>query len=124
NYYAGKFKSATEPLRTDKMTPENKLQTSVWLGDLYSHFLLKAAEERKIDTATLHQYANEAAIKTPQDSVDKKLIDSVKYEDEIKDEIKEKLKLGKYDKINFISINSYSKAGSFKKSSGERIALI
>ena len=27
-FYAGKFKSATEPLRTDKMTPENKLQTS------------------------------------------------------------------------------------------------
>ena len=87
-FYAGKFKSATEPLRTDKMTPENKLQTSAWLGDLYAHFLLKAAEERKIDTATLHQYANEAAIQTPQDAVDKKLIDAVKYDDEIKDEIK------------------------------------
>jgi protease-4 len=123
-FYAGKFKSATEPLRTDKMTPENKLQTSVWLGDLYSHFLLKAAEERKIDTATLHQYANEAAIKNPQDAVAKNLIDGVKYDDEIKDEIKTRLKLGKYDKINFITINSYSKSGSYKKTSGEKIALI
>ena len=123
-FYAGKFKSATEPLRTDKMTPENKLQTSVWLGDLYSHFLLKAAEQRKIDTATLHQYANEAAIKNPQDAVDKKLIDGAKYDDEIKDEIKEKLKLGKYDKINFITINSYAKSGSYKKTAGEKIALI
>jgi len=123
-FYAGKFKSATEPLRTDKMTPENKLQTSVWLGDLYSHFLLKASEQRKIDTATLHQYANEGAIQTPQDAVDKKLIDGVKYDDEIKDEIKEKLKLGKYDKINFITINSYFKSGSYKKTSGEKIALI
>jgi protease-4 len=34
------------------------------------------------------------------------------------------LKLGKYDKINFISINSYFKAGSYKKTSGEKIALI
>jgi len=123
-FYAGKFKSATEPLRTDKMTPENKLQTSAWLGDLYSHFLLKAAEQRKIDTATLHQYANEAAIKNPQDAVAKNLIDGVKYDDEIKDEIKEKLKLGKYDKINFITINSYAKSGSYKKTSGEKIALI
>ncbi|HMK17549.1 MAG TPA: S49 family peptidase, partial [Chitinophagaceae bacterium] len=123
-FYAGKFKSATEPLRTDKMTPENKLQTSVWLGDLYAHFLLKAAEQRKIDTATLHQYANEGAIQTPQDAVNKKLIDGVKYDDEIKDEIKEKLKLGKYDKINFITINSYFKSGSYKKTSGEKIALI
>ncbi|MDP9230785.1 MAG: S49 family peptidase, partial [Bacteroidota bacterium] len=30
-FYAGKFKSATEPFRTDKMTDENKLQTTVWL---------------------------------------------------------------------------------------------
>src|SRR6187551_3629003 len=123
-FYAGKFKSATEPLRTDKMTPENKLQTSVWLGDLYAHFLLKAAEQRKIDTATLHQYANEGVIQTPQDAVVKKLIDGVKYDDEIKDEVKEKLKLGKYDKINFITINSYFKSGSYKKTSGEKIALI
>src|SRR5436190_901069 len=105
-------------------TSENRLQTSVWLGDLYAHFLLKTSEERKIDTATLHQYANEGAIKTPQDAVDKKLIDGVRYDDQIKDEIKEKLKLGKYDKINFISINSYFKSGSYKKTSGEKIALI
>ena len=28
-FYAGKFKSATEPLRATEMTPENELQTSV-----------------------------------------------------------------------------------------------
>ncbi len=123
-FYAGKFKSATEPLRTDKMTDENRLQTSVWLGDLYAHFLTKAAEARKIDTATLHQFANEGVIRKPQDAVDRKLIDGVKYDDEIRDEIKQKLGLGKYDKINFITINSYFKAGSYKKLSGERIALI
>ena len=63
-FYAGKFKSATEPFRTDKMTPENQLQTSVWLNDLYSAFLVNTAEARKIDTATLHQLANEAKIQT------------------------------------------------------------
>ena len=123
-FYAGKFKSATEPFRTDKMTEENKLQTSEWLGDLYSHFLLKASEERKIDTATLHRLANVAAIKKPQDAVDKKLIDGTKYDDEVRDEIKQRLGLGKYDKINFISINSYFKGGAYKKLSGEKIALI
>lgn len=123
-FYAGKFKSATEPLRTDKMSPENKLQTSVWLNDLYSHFLINAAAARKTDTATLHRLANEAAIKNPQDAVANKLIDAVKYDDEIKDEIKQRLNLGKFDKINFISINSYFKTGAHKKLSGERIALI
>ena len=123
-FYAGKFKSATEPFRTDKMTEENKLQTSVWLNDLYSHFLMNAAAVRKSDTATLHRLANEGAIKNPQDAVANNLIDGVKYDDEIKDEIKQRLNLGKYDKINLISINSYFKAGGYKKLSGERIALI
>ena len=31
-FYDGKFKSATEPFREEKMTEANRLQTSVWLG--------------------------------------------------------------------------------------------
>ncbi len=105
-FYAGKFKSATEPLRTDEMTPENEFQTAVWLNDLYSDLLLKTAEARKIDTATLHQLANEAKIQNAHDAVDHKLVDALKYDDELKDEIKTKAGIGKYDKINFITINT------------------
>ncbi len=123
-FYAGRFKSATEPLRTDKMTPENKLQTSVWLGDLYSNFLVQAAEVRKIDTARLHQLANEQKIQNSKDAFEYKLVDGLKYDDEVKDELKKELGLGKHDKINFISINKYAAAGGFKRYTGERIALI
>ena len=101
-----------------------KLQTTVWLGDLYNNFLVQTAEARKIDTATLHQLANEGKIQNAKDALDNKLIDGLKYDDEVKDEIKSKLGLGKYDKISFITINKYAAAGSFKKSTGERIALI
>jgi protease-4 len=123
-FYAGKFKSATEPLRVDKMTPENKLQTTVWLNDLYNDFLLKVFETRKIDTATLHQLANEGKIQNAKDAVDYKLADGLRYDDEVKDEIKAKLKIGKYERINFISINSYMAAGKYIKITGEKIALI
>lgn len=123
-FYAGKFKSATEPFRTDKMTPENKLQTTAWLNDLYSNFLLKASTARNIDTATLHQLANEGKIQTARDALNNKLVDGLKYDDEVKDEIKKKLGLGKYEKINFISANKYAKAGGFKKTGKEHIALI
>jgi protease-4 len=123
-FYAGKFKSATEPLRTDQMTPENELQTSVWLNDLYNDLLVKTAEARKIDTATLHQLANEAKIQNAKDAVDNKLVDALKYDDELKDEIKTKLGIGKYDRINFITINTYLAATDIHKSRGEKIALI
>jgi len=123
-FYAGKFKSATEPFRTDRMTPENKLQTTVWLGDLYNDFLLKASADRKIDTSALHQLANDGKIQTAQDAVDNKLVDALKYDDEVKDEIKSRLALAKNDKINFISINKYAKVGGFRKTGNEKIALI
>jgi len=123
-FYAGKFKSATEPLRADKMTPENKLQTNEWLGDLYNYFLSKTSEARKIDTATLHQLANTASIQKPQDAVAQKLIDGVKYDDEIKTEIKQRLKIDKYDKLSLVNFDTYSEAINFKKSGKDRIALI
>ena len=53
-----------------------------------------------------------------------KLVDAVKYDDEVKDEIKSKLGIDKYDKINFISISNYFAATDLIKSSGEKIALI
>lgn len=123
-FYAGKFKSATEPFRTDKMTPENKLQTSEWLGDLYNYFLVKASEQRRIDTASLHALANTGSIQTPQDALRYKLIDGLKYDDEVKDEIKRRLEIGKYDKLSLISISKYADAANFKQSGKDRIALI
>lgn len=123
-FYAGKFKSATEPLRVDRMTPENQLQTSVWLNDLYDDLLVQTAEARKIDTATLHSLANQGKIQNSQDAVDNKLIDAVKYDDEVKDEIKSRLKLDKYEKIEFISMSRYMSATDLDKDGGDKIALI
>src|SRR2546423_10656891 len=72
-FYAGKFKSATEIFRTSQMTPENKLQTTVWLNDLYNYFLIQTSKVRGIDTGTLHQMANTATIQTPQDALNNHL---------------------------------------------------
>lgn len=123
-FYAGKFKSATEPLRAEQMTPENKLQTSVWLNDLYNDLLLKTADARDVDTATLHRLANESAIQTPADALANKLIDGVKYDDEVKDEIKTRLKIDKYNKISFVSLSDYHDATKFEKGPADKIALI
>jgi protease-4 len=106
------------------MTPENQLQTSVWLNDLYNDFLLKTSEARKIDTAVLHQLANEGKIQSAKDAADNKIIDGLKYDDEVKDELKSKLKLDKYEKINFISINKYMAATKSFLAAGGNIALI
>ena len=123
-FYAGKFKSATEPLRATEMTPENELQTTAWLNDLYGYFLEQTAAARKIDTATLHNLANTGAIQTPQDAATHKLIDGVKYDDEVKAELKQLLRIGKDDRLHFVPVSTYHEAVSVRKTGKDRVALI
>jgi protease-4 len=125
-FYAGKFKSATEPFREKQMTEANRLQLSVILGDLYGYFLQQTATARKLDTATLHQYANENRIQFAADALQYKLVDGLKYEDEVKEEIRARLKVERIDKINFVSLGKYAKASDFKHSGKgrDRIAVI
>ena len=124
-FYAGKFKSATEPLRETKMTDANRLQTAVWLNDLFTQMITVIGKARNIDTALLRKYANDATIQTPYKAATLKLIDAVKYDDEVKDIIKQKLNIEKKEEINFISINRYADAVSLSKGAHkEKIALI
>jgi len=83
-FYAGKFKSATEPLRATEMTEANRLQTSVWLGDLYTHFLKDVAETRKLDTAAIRQLAVNGSIQTAHDAEVNHLVDGLQYDDQLK----------------------------------------
>jgi len=125
-FYAGKFKSATEPLREEKMTDANRLQTSALLNDLYNRFLYKVAEARNLDTSLLRKCVNEHLVQYAGDAVEYKLVDGLKYDDELKDEIKSKLKIDKYETVNFISLAKYADAARarYKKSGKEKIAVI
>jgi protease-4 len=124
-FYAGKFKSATEPLRETQMTEPNRLQTSIWLGDLYSRFLEAASGTRNMDTAKLRSLAVNGTIQTANDAVTNGLLDGVRYDDQLKKELLTKLKLGEREKINFVTFGDYEKSADYKNYSGEgKIALI
>jgi len=124
-FYAGKFKSATEPLRETQMTDANRLQTSVWLGDLYNQFLYQTAAARNLDTAFIRSLAVEGKIQTAADAVKYNLIDGLKYDDQVKNEITGRLNLAVNSKINFIYFGEYAKSVTLNESSAsEKIAVI
>jgi protease IV len=123
-FYAGKFKSATEPLRETQMTEANRLQTGVWLGDLYTHFIKAVADSRKMDTATLRALAVNGSIQTANDALKNNLVDGLKYDDELKASINQKLLAGKNEKINFVSLGDYEKSADFRQSGDEKIAIV
>lgn len=115
-FYAGKFKSATEPLRATQMTDANRLQTTTWLNDIYNNLLIRTAEARHSDTATLHNLANTGAVQTANDALKYNLVDGLKYDDELKTELSKRLKTDTDDDINFVSFGKYAKAVNFTKS--------
>ena len=124
-FYAGKFKSATEPLRATQMTDANRWQTSVWLNDLYKELLLQASASRHIDTGSLHNFANTGAIQTASDAVKYKLINAVAYDDQVRESIAKKLQIKNMDDINFVSFAKYYKGSGFKQQEGDgKIAVI
>ena len=123
-FYAGKFKSATEPLRENKMSDANRLQLTELLGDFYNRLLRSTALARGLDTALLRKYANENLIRNAKDALDYKLVDGLMYDDEVKDEMRGKLQLDKHAYINFVPLGKYAKAVEFKSTGKDKISLI
>lgn len=123
-FYAGKFKSATEPLREDHMTDANRLQLTQLLTDFYDRLLRTTATSRGLDSAVLRKCVNEHLIHYPSDALTYKLIDGLRYDDEVKDELRQKLGVDSHSWINFVSLGKYARAVNFKGQGKDKISLI
>ncbi len=123
-YYAGKFKSATEPFRRTEMSPENKLQVREYLEENYQTMLKDVAESRKIDYSELRRLANDLLVRTPSDALKNKMVDGLKYKDEILADLRTRLKLDKKEKINSIDLADYVLANPEKAGDGGKIAVV
>ncbi len=120
----GKFKSAIEPFMLDKMSDANRTQVETYLGSLWNHMVEGIAKNRKITSKEINDMANNLSIRSPEDAVKYKLVDALKYEDEVFSDIKKNISLSETDKINFVSLNKYSGAIKESKLSKDKIAVI
>jgi protease-4 len=123
-FYAGKFKSATEPFRYTEMSPENKLQTSEWLNGVYNSFIFGTAQQRKLNADSLKLWSDLAMIQTPKDAVDHQLIDGLFYDDEVKNTIAKKVNVSKAQNISFVHINEYAAAIAIRGKGPGKVAVI
>ncbi len=125
-FYAGKFKSATEPLRADKMSDANRLQINELLTDVFNHILDQTSRSRSQDSAVLRRCVDEQLIQSASDALTYKLIDGLKYNDEVFQEIAGKIKAPSITKINFLPMGKYFEVvkGKLNGSGSDRIAMI
>ena len=106
-FYAGQFKSATEPFRATKMSDANKLQMTALLNDLYNTIIGTISRHRNIDTATLKQLAGNNTVQTTEDALKAKLIDVLAYDDEVKTVIGNRVGEKNINDISFTGFADY-----------------
>lgn len=126
-FYAGQFKSATEPYRLNKMSDQNRLQVREYMGALYDIFIRDISKSRNIPEAELRQIANRYDGRSPDGSVKSRLADRLAYEDEAFAAMKSMIGMEKTDKLRRISIEDYFDATGGRKvdySIKDKIAVV
>ena len=126
-FYAGNFKSATEPYRKDEMSEENRIQTKEFLVSMVEHFKDAIASSRNLSAEDVDQIMTEYKGRNAKSCLESGLVDKLAYWDEVEGIIREKLDIEKDKKIKFKSLNDYNNAVTLrygKSKSKDKIAVV
>lgn len=121
----GKYKSYVERNTQTGMSEYDREQRTAYLNGIWNYWLKEMAEGRKVKPEDLNQLANDSIIMfaDTKDYVKSKLIDKVMFPEEIKAEIKNRLKLDKDDEIPQLTLSDMLNVKTDKDEEGEKIAI-
>ncbi len=121
----GKYKSYVERNTLTGMSDYDREQRSAYLNGIWNYWLKEMAEGRKVKAEDLNQLANDSimAFADTKDYVKAKLVDKILFPEEIKAEIKKRLKIDEDDDINQLSLSDMLNVKSKEKKDGEKIAV-
>jgi protease IV len=106
-FYDGKFKSATEPYRMEKMSDENRLQLEEFLNGLFDENLKEINESRNLSVAKYKLIADSLMAIYPTEAVRVGIVDALKYYDEVETDLKSRCGLGDDDALKYVSLHDY-----------------
>ncbi|TFF35961.1 signal peptide peptidase SppA [Mucilaginibacter psychrotolerans] len=106
----GTYKSAVEPYFLTKMSDANREQVTSYLGSMYDHFLIGISKSRHINKDSLFNYANTGRIQEPEDALKYKLVDGLKYKDEILSDLKNRTDINEKDDLHSVELGEYLKS--------------
>ena len=121
----GKYKSAVEANTQTGMSEYDREQRTAMVNGIWNQWLKEIAASRKVKPEQLNQLASDSimALADTKDYVKAKLVDKVLFPEEIKAEIKKRLKLGKDDNIPQLTLADMLNVKSEKNDDGEKIAV-
>ncbi|HEY9001508.1 MAG TPA: signal peptide peptidase SppA [Mucilaginibacter sp.] len=104
----GTYKSAVEPYVLTKMSDANREQVNSYIGSLYNFFLTNISKSRKISKDSLSYIANNLKIQFPEDALKYKLVDGLKYKDEVLDELRDRTGIGSKSDLHKVEMGDYA----------------
>ncbi|MDB5135807.1 MAG: sppA [Mucilaginibacter sp.] len=123
----GTYKSAVEPFILTKMSDANRMQVNSYMGSLYDYFLTGIGNSRKISKDSLFNLANNYTIQFPEDALKYKLVDGLKYKDEVLDELKQRTDVEAKSDLHSVDLGDYTNNDSKsddKKDKKNQIAVV
>lgn len=103
----GTFKSAVEPYILNRMSPENRTQMETIANSIWGTMVEDIAEERNLSIDSLNMFATDLSAMMAEDALANRMVDGLKYEDEVEDILREKLELDADEDITFVTLGEY-----------------
>ena len=124
-FYAGKFKSATEPFRADKISDPNRQQLSAMQAGLWDEFLTASAQYMHTDKGDVNKLAVDGTIQFPSDALKNKMVAGLLYWDEVEQRMKAKTGRSDKDKLKYITIDEYANSNEvMDKVAPQKVAVL
>ncbi|MDO4971239.1 MAG: signal peptide peptidase SppA [Bacteroidales bacterium] len=100
----GAYKSAVEPYMLETMSPENREQHEVYMGNIWGVMEGEMAKARKINLAQFNTYVDSMLATQPVDTLIKRhIVDAKLYRPEFENRLRTLTKVDKTDELNFVS---------------------
>lgn len=100
----GAYKSAVEPYMLDAMSPENREQQQLYLGNIWGVIESEMADARKINRGAFNQYVDSILLVQPADTLIKRhLVDAKIYRPEFENRLRKLTNVKETDDLNFVS---------------------
>ncbi|MBR2419300.1 MAG: signal peptide peptidase SppA [Rikenellaceae bacterium] len=109
----GTFKSAVEPYILNRMSPENRTQMETIANSIWGTMVEDIAEERNLSIDSLNMFATDLTAMMAEDALANRMVDGLKYEDEVEDILREKLELDADEDIPMVTLGEYIAANPY-----------
>lgn len=107
-FKVGTYKSAVEPYILSNISEANREMTQYFLDNLWGNVAGTIAKNRGVKVETVNQWADSLiCFDDPKKLVDMKVVDELKYIDEVKEELKGLVHVKKDKDLNLVSYQAY-----------------